>query len=69
MRWFKYNPIHNQLIQFIMKNVSNTLKPVKSETEVLSNFTENQILSLLEMNCVRGGDPEGDPIIIIPPKH
>ena len=52
-----------------MKKIIKSPKSVESETEVLSNFTENQILSLHEMNCVRGGDPEGDPIIIIPPKH
>ena len=49
-----------------MKKANKTLKPVKSETDVFSNFTEKQILSLHEMNCVRGG--EGEPIIINP-KH
>jgi hypothetical protein len=52
-----------------MKKVNKSVKSDKHENDVFSIFSEEEILSLQAMLCVRGGDPTGgDPIIIIP-KH
>ena len=51
-----------------MKKVLKTLKLVKNEIDLFSSFSEEEILSLQAMSCVRGGDAIQDPIIIIPPK-
>ena len=48
-----------------MKKVSETAQQVKNDP--FSRFSEKEILDLLSMIQVRGGDDGGDPIIIIPP--
>jgi len=53
-----------------MKKVPKSEKPIKKENDPFSRFSENEILSLQAMSCVRGGEGDGgDPIIIIPPRH
>lgn len=53
-----------------MKKVNNAVKVVKNESDLFSIFSEEEILSLQSMSCVRGGDGDGgDPIIIIPPRQ
>ena len=49
-----------------MKKVPKSVMPVKNEIDLFSRFSEEEILSLQAMSCVRGGDGL-DPIIIIPP--
>lgn len=52
-----------------MKKVFESAKPVKNEEDLFSGFSENEILSLQSMICIRGGSEDGsDPIIIIPPR-
>lgn len=52
-----------------MKNVKKLAKSIKHDNDAFSNFSENQILNLQAMSCVRGGDADGGvPIIIIPPR-
>jgi len=52
-----------------MKEVFESTKPGKNEEDVFSGFSENEILSLQAMSCLRGGSEDGsDPIIIIPPR-
>jgi hypothetical protein len=36
-------------------------------TQLVSGLTDDQVLDLKEMACVRGGDGDGTPIIIPPP--
>jgi len=51
-----------------MKKLSETLQQVKNENDPFSRFAEEEILDLLSMCHVRGGDGDGgEPIIIIPP--
>ena len=51
-----------------MKKLSETLLQVKKENDPFSRFEEEEILDLLSLRQVRGGDGDGgEPIIIIPP--
>ncbi len=50
-----------------MKKVHKSEKPSNKEIDLFSLFSDEEILSLQSMSHIRGG--EGDPIIIIPPKH
>lgn len=53
-----------------MKKANKSVKSIKNVNDAFSNFSENQILSLQSMSCIRGGTADGsDPIIIIPPRH
>jgi len=50
-----------------MKNLFESAKPIEND-DLYSKFSEKEILDLLSMIQVRGGDEDGgDPIIIIPP--
>ena len=42
-------------------------KTTGNMTTLVSMLTENQVLSLDKMKCVRGGDGDGGTPIIIPP--
>ena len=51
-----------------MKKVSETTHQVKNENDPFSRFVEEEILDLLSMSQVRGGDGDGgETLIIIPP--
>ena len=51
-----------------MKKVSETSMQVLNVNDPFSRFVEEEILDLLSMCQVRGGDGDsGDPLIIIPP--
>lgn len=52
---------------------TNELSPVKNDlNRLICELSENELLDLHAMSCIRGGDGEGnggEPIIIIPPKE
>ena len=55
-----------------MKNANNSTTAKRDFDELISKFSKDEILDLLAMNHVRGGDGEGDgggDIIIIPKKE
>ena len=53
-----------------MKNSNTTAATMRDFDELISKFSENEILDLHAMNHVRGGDgDEGGDIIIIPKKE
>jgi hypothetical protein len=54
-----------------MKRTDKSSEPVKNFNQVISKFSENEILNTVEMSYVRGGEGEangGAPVVIIPPK-
>lgn len=54
-----------------MKKVDTTATAKRDFDELISKFSENEILDLQAMNHVRGGDGVGDgggDIILFPPK-
>ena len=53
-----------------MKKVDTTATAMRDFDELISKFSENEILDLHAMNHVRGGDGDGGgEIVIIPPKE
>lgn len=53
-----------------MKNLDTTTTTKRNFDELISKFSENEILDLQAMNHVRGGDGDGgEGIIIIPKKE
>jgi hypothetical protein len=53
-----------------MKRADNSTKTARNFDLLISGLSENEILNLQTMSCVRGGDGEGNgsgDIIIIPP--
>jgi len=53
-----------------MKKVDTAATAKRDFDELISKFSENEILDLHAMNHVRGGDGDGgSEIIIIPPKE
>jgi hypothetical protein len=51
-----------------MKKLDTTGKTIRDFDELISKFSENEILDLHAMNHVRGGDGDGGGSIIIIPK-
>jgi hypothetical protein len=50
-----------------MKKVEKSAVAIRNFDELISKFSENEILNVESMSCVRGGEGEGStPIIIIP---
>lgn len=50
-----------------MKNTDRTSESIRNFDQVISKLSENEVLSLEAMSCVRGGEGDGStPIIIIP---
>ena len=49
-----------------MKKEIRILKQATNDSRVFSRFSENDILSLKSMNCIRGGDG-GEDIWVDPP--
>ena len=52
-----------------MKKADKSAKTVRNFDQVISKFSENEILNTQAMSYVRGGEGEGngtEPIIIIP---
>jgi len=53
-----------------MKKLDTTATTMSGFDELISKFSENEILDLHAMNHVRGGDGDGgEPIVIIPKKE
>ena len=53
-----------------MKKLDTTATAMRDFDELISKFSENEILDLHAMNHVRGGDGDGgEPIVIIPKKE
>jgi hypothetical protein len=52
-----------------MKRADKSAKTTRDLNVLISKLSENEILNLRAMSCVRGGDGDGGgDIIIIPPK-
>jgi hypothetical protein len=51
-----------------MKKLDTTATAMRDFDELISKFSENEILDLHAMNHVRGGDGDGGGVIIIIPK-
>jgi hypothetical protein len=52
-----------------MKKAVKSAEAVRNFDQLISKFSENEILSIKAMSCVRGGEGEGDggePIIFKP---
>jgi len=47
--------------------MKKTAKTTRNLAVILSVLTEDQVLSMEKMTCVRGGDGDGGTPIIIPP--
>ncbi len=53
-----------------MKKSNDLSNAKRNLDQLISILSENEILCLQAMSCVRGGDGNGsEPIIIIPPKR
>lgn len=55
-----------------MKKLNKSSETIRNFDELISKFSENEILNLQAMRCVRGGDLDGEgnggaPVVIIPP--
>jgi len=54
-----------------MEKTDKSAMAKRNFDELISRLSDNEVLDLHAMRCVRGGDGEGnggEPIIIIPPK-
>lgn len=52
-----------------MKKTNKSTESIRNFDQLISKFSENEILNLESMSCVRGGEGEaagGSPVIIIP---
>ena len=52
-----------------MKKVDRSAEVIRNFDQLISKFSENEILNVESMSCVRGGEGEaagGSPVIIIP---
>jgi len=53
-----------------MKKLNKSSETIRNFDELISKFSENEILDIKSMINIRGGDPDGDGStpILIPPK-
>lgn len=50
-----------------MKRADKSAKSIRNFDQLISKLSENELLNLHEMSCVRGGEADGgEDIIIIP---
>ena len=55
-----------------MKKADKSRKTIRNFDQVISKFSENEILTIFGMSNVRGGEGDGGEVIIIipkPPQH